>query len=197
MNITRGISLSLLTGLIAFALGCDSGENDGTDAVKKRQDRKGKSTTKKDRGQGSMTIGDDEWTAESARVRVNDHRVNLSMSRTDIVDNTVSRQSLTLSITGFKGPGEYETGGMSGSMFVSVSMDASGAKNAGTDKEAGKLITSSLSKARTVQLRGAKVVIVAASETEVSGTFSWSPPAGSKDPEVSNGKFRALIRAKK
>lgn len=45
-----------------------------------------------------------------------------------------------------------------------------------------------------LMLSSVNVSITAASDTEISGTFSWQPSEQSDQPKITDGSFRALLK---
>lgn len=140
-----------------------------------------------------MTLGESQWQADRAKARLTNGSLSISASNMDTTGGKVKRQELTLNVADFKGPGDYLTG-LSGSRFLGVGIDTDAMKSAESDQEkATQAITEGLSGAQHILLSQAKVTITAANDNEISGTFSWQPPAGAKQPAIQNGTFRALL----
>jgi hypothetical protein len=173
----------------AAANGADA---DADADVKEKKEKK----AKKDRGDASMSIGGKAWTAESAKAKLAGSKLTIRASRMDMAEGKVSRQELHLQIDDYKGAGDYETG-ISGSRFVGVGLDTEAAKAAGNDDaKTTKVATDALTAAKHMLLMKAKVHIETAGDAEIVGTFSWTPPPGMNDPEISEGKFRAILDEK-
>lgn len=147
----------------------------------------------KDRGEASMQLGGATWQAERAKAKIEDGKLTISASRTDMADGKVSRQSLSLTVREFDGAGDYTTG-IAGSSFTAVGMDTKAVEAAAESEEASKgALTDMLSKAKHMMLTNAKVTVTAVDDTEVTGTFSWQPTEGSSQPAITGGTFRALV----
>lgn len=147
----------------------------------------------KDRGAASMTLGSTPWQASSAKARLQNGKLTIDATYMDTTGGKVKRDQLTLSVADFKGPGEYSTGA-SGSRFIGVGFDTGAAKDAAADEQAAtKAVGEMLSGASHLMLMNAKVTVTDANATEISGTFSWQPMKGMKQPAIENGTFRALI----
>jgi hypothetical protein len=146
----------------------------------------------KDRGEATMTIGSLAWEADRVKATRKDGTLTIRATRTKM-GKQASRQELHLQIDAFAGPGDYTTG-MSGSRFVGVGLDVEAAEAAGdTDDAAKATAAKALSAAEHMMLAGARVLITSASDTEVSGTFSWQPPRGLEKPAIESGTFRAPV----
>ncbi|HUU33239.1 MAG TPA: hypothetical protein VMW48_04200 [Vicinamibacterales bacterium] len=146
----------------------------------------------RDRGAASMTLATVTWQASRASARLATGRLTITANRTQRNDGVRNSQSLILQIADFKGPGDYTVG--PGSMFVGVGIDVEAATAAGHDDDAAaKAAVAMLSKAKHLSLLGAKVTITAASDSEISGTFSRPSPPGLDLPGISDGTFRALL----
>ena len=140
-----------------------------------------------------MKIADVEWSAQRAKAKLKEGRLTIRASSTDTSDGKVERQELHLQIVDYTGPGDYTTG-LSGSRFLQVGIDTDAiAAGDDSDEAATKAASSALSGAKHMMLSSAKVTITAASESEISGSFSWQPPKGSKDPALTEGSFRAVL----
>lgn len=145
---------------------------------------------RKDRGDGSMMLGEMEWLATSARARRKDDVLTISMSRMDgSVGEKMVRHSLELHLRDFQGPGDYTIGMVGGvpSLYIVVGFEVPASESKKDAKEAAML---AFNQSKTVMLRGARVSITSVSDTEVVGTFEHK--AG-KLP-ISNGKFRAVVK---
>lgn len=156
---------------------------------------------KRDRGEMSMMLGDVKWEATSARARLKDKKLKITGSRMDgSVQTSMVRQALDLQIADFNGPGSYEVprghqGMMSNFSVVGLdtkSITEADSKPAGEqqDKAMSKELMKSLADAKLVHLGGAKVEITAASDSEISGTFSFDDGKH----QFTDGKFRAVIK---
>ena len=199
-TIRRSAAL-VLASLLAYSVaGCDGDDGHKTDGAVKAQNEKGK-REKKDRGNTSMELGGAAWVATAANARTSGKKMTIRASRTDVTDGDVKRQELHLQLDDFHGAGDYLTG-ISGSRFIGVGFDTGKAKEAaradeatGKQDETAKLAVAAITSAKHLILMNAKVHVDDASDAEVSGTFSWTPPAGLKDaPTITNGKFRALVK---
>lgn len=144
----------------------------------------------KDKGEATMTLGANPWQADRVKASLQDATLTIRASQTEVKGKTVTRQELHLQVRDFKGPGDYETG-VTGSRFIGVGIDGEAA--AKSEDSAAEAATAALADTKHLMLSQAKVTIAAASETEVSGTFSWQPPAGMEKPAITNGTFRAPI----
>jgi hypothetical protein len=145
---------------------------------------------KKDRGDGSMMLGEMEWLATSARARRKDEVLTISMSRMDgSVGEKMVRHSLELHIRDFKGPGDYTIGMVGGvpSLYIVVGFEAPKSES---EEDAKAAAIQAFNQSKTIMLRGAKVTIASASDTEVVGTFEYNT---GKLP-ITNGKFRAIVK---
>ncbi len=149
---------------------------------------------KKDRGDSSMKIGGVEWLGSSARATARETTggttLTIKTSRSERSDGTVKRQELHLQIESYAGPGDYEVA-RTGSRFISVGFDTkvADATDDGATQEAMKAITG----ADHLMLMGAKVHVDTDDGKTITGTFSWTPPKGLDQPEISDGKFRAIV----
>lgn len=155
--------------------------------------------SKKDKGDASMKLGGSDWTASQASFKLDGGKLTIKASANQFVDNNAMRQELHLQIDDYKGAGSYTTG-LAGSRFVSVAVDtgtAEAASKTGDQAKVDEVVTDAISQAGMVTLTNATVVIDSAGETEIVGSFSWTPPTGSKDPEITGGKFRAIAKPKK
>ncbi|MFT4842807.1 MAG: adhesin HecA-like repeat protein [Planctomycetota bacterium] len=175
-------SLSLLVVVFLASCGDSSGSAE-----------KGKGRSKRDRGAASMTLGETQWQADSAKAKLRNGNLTISARNLDMTGGQVKSQDLTLSVPDYNGPGDYTTG-FSGSRFIGVGIDVDAAKAASGDERAtSEAVTDSLLGASHLMLSKAKVTIVAASDVEISGTFSWQPPQGVVQPAIQGGTFRALL----
>lgn len=137
---------------------------------------------KKERGSGSVMIGDSKWDAERCKARIKGERLSVSCSHTDVSDEKVKRQEVKLVINDYKGPGTYKAANI-GSMFVGVGIDVAEAKAAEKDDaKTATLATDAIKGAGTVLLIGADIEVTAADDAFVDGTFSWSGGPNSKKP---------------
>lgn len=148
------------------------------------------SKTDKDRGAAAMTIGDSPWSAERTSAKLLDGKLTIRATRTDMNGGQVARQELLLELPGFRGAGDYMTG-LSGSRFLGVGIDTSAAEKG--DAAATEAATAAIKGAQMLRLTAAKVVVTAADDHEVSGTFSWQPPQGIDQPAIRDGSFRAPL----
>ncbi len=158
---------------------------------------------KKDRGDASAKIGDAIWEASSAKARIRNGTLTIQASRNDMSGPSVKRQELHLQIDNYAGPGDYRTG-RTGSRFVGVGINKEEAKQAvekdeesGKGTETTKVATKAITGASHTMLAGVEVHIETADDAQITGTFSWQPPKGLKDPPIRDGQFRALIRKPK
>ncbi|MCB9879253.1 MAG: hypothetical protein H6835_16785 [Planctomycetes bacterium] len=174
MQLRRSIPLLVLVGALASC----GGDTDGA------------SKTEKDRGEASMTLGDATWTAERTSAKLVDGKLSIRASRMDMKGGKIARQELMLEVSGFHGADDYRTS-LHGSRFIGVALDAPAAEKG--DEAATKAATDALTGAQHLMLSAATVVVTAADEDEVSGTFSWEPPPGMKQPAIRDGRFRAPL----
>ena len=174
----------------------DEGKSEGKSKADRKADRKRRRD--KDRGEASMMLGDKEWKASRARFKLDENGVlKLSMTKSDYSGEKSSRDSLDLRIKDFKGPGTYTVEPM-GSRFIGVAIDIKAATAAGDNDEATKKeAMKAISGAKHTLLTGATVEVTAASDDEITGTFSWTPPKGLNKPAMSKGTFRAKLRVKR
>ncbi len=155
---------------------------------------KKKGRVKKDKGEASMKVGDFEWRADGAAARHTDKALSIHASRNDMSGDSVKRQELHLVIDNYAGPGDYTTS-LSGSRFVGVGLDIAAGKAAkGDDAEAKTLAMESLAKAEHMMLSKATIKITASSDSEISGSFSWTPASGLDKPAIREGSFRAIVK---
>ncbi|MGE3175960.1 MAG: hypothetical protein AB7O32_00710 [Vicinamibacterales bacterium] len=151
-------------------------------------------TPPQDRGEAAMTLGDMAWVASRASTRLANGRLTITATRSLRQGGVSTRESLTLQIADYKGPGDYVAAPI-GSSFIAVGIDDKTIAAAEGDADAAtKAAIATLSKARHMMLMGAKVTITAASETEISGTFSRPGTPGVDQPAISGGTFRAVPR---
>jgi hypothetical protein len=147
----------------------------------------------KDEGSLSVKIGDAVWSTDKARARLTGKRLGISANRTQRTDAGVDVQRLSLSLSDYEGPGDYDTG-ITGSTFVRAGFDAEAAAAAeDDDSKAAKLAADTIRDSSVVMLSHAKVRITAADDTFIEGTFEWTPPAGNDGPPMRDGTFRARI----
>tara|TARA_R110002094_G_scaffold91485_10_gene93685 strand:+ start:907 stop:1590 length:684 start_codon:yes stop_codon:yes gene_type:complete len=152
-----------------------------------------RSASSKDRGEAAMMLGATQWTADRVKAKLRNSSLTIKASNTERVDGKMTRQELTLVVSDYKGPGDYKTGAM-GSRFIGVGVDMDAAKAAGDGEAATrKTLTDVLSDAKHLMLMSAQVTIATASDTEITGSFSWQPPKGMDKPAIKNGTFRALL----
>ncbi|MEZ5294267.1 MAG: hypothetical protein R2745_24530 [Vicinamibacterales bacterium] len=151
-------------------------------------------TPPRDRGEASMTLANVAWVASGATARPTGGRLRIEANRSQRSNGVSSRQSLILVLDNYTGPGDYVASPI-GSMFIGVGIDTAALAAAeGNDDAATKAAIATLSKAKRMQLMGAKVTITAVSDTEISGTFSRPSTARVDAPAISNGTFRAVVR---
>lgn len=197
--------LLVLATVIALG-GCAKDESSGGDKAstnaeatagdsepKKKATEGRKKRVKKDRGEGSMMLGEIEWLSTSARAKLKDDKLKISMSRMDgRVGEKMVRHSLTLHVPDFKGPGDYTIPSFGGipSLYVVVGFDVSDTKS---EDEGQAAAMKALSESKTVMLAGAKVTITSVTATEVIGTFEHKTAKVS----MTDGKFRAIIKPNK
>ncbi len=151
---------------------------------------------KKDKGEARMSIGAAEWTASRASAYKKEGRLKILASSSKSVNGKRVRESLTLSIPDFDGPGTYEIRGMN-SNFTSVGLnvdglDDKGKSKADADAAAEKLLRDALSGSKVLLLRGARITIQSIDEKQVEGVFSWEDPTGRSS--LTNGVFRAIVK---
>ena len=152
-----------------------------------------KKREKKDRGEGSMMLGEIEWLASSARAKFKEDTLKISMSRMDgSVKDKMVRHSLDFHIRDFKGPGEYTIamhGGMP-SLYIVVGFSA---PDNDSEEDATKAAMQAFNESKTVMLGGATVTVSSVTDTEVVGPFAHK---AAKVP-MTQGKFRAVIKKPK
>ncbi len=149
------------------------------------------SSTSKDRGEARMQLGEEAWSAKSTKATLRGDRLTIRASRMDMGGDKAVRDELHLALRDFQGPGEY-TAGVSGSRFVRVAINTKRVAD-GDDAKVTEEAAKALTGAKHKMLMGAKVTITAASDSEVSGTFSWTPPGG-RGEKITEGSFRAPVR---
>lgn len=197
MNSRSSYLALLLTCLLASGCGNESSNDpsqDGPGGAKASQEPRAK-RAKKDRGDASMVFDGTAWSAESAKATARGDSLTIRASRMDKVEDVMVREELHFAIREFTGPGDY-TSAMSGSRFLRVGINTKSAAAAGSDDAAvGKEITKALQGSKHQMLMGAKITITKVSNSEVSGTFSWTSPTGS-GKTITDGNFRALLRRK-
>jgi len=186
----RGIRCHQLAALALAVLtlaACDNSDSsNGADS--KRQDR-----AEKDRGSASMMIGDQQWSATSARAKLKAEKLSISASRMDRRDGEMSRQELKLVVDDFRGVGSYEAMD-GGSMFVGVSLDVEKASADQTDEDTARTAAEMLGGSDLLMLGGAQVEITAADDQHIEGTFTWTPSQRLNRPAIRAGEFRAVIK---
>jgi len=186
-----------LVVLVLAALACSTGACGGDGKGKgdgSGGGTGGRSRATKDRGTSSMQLGERAWIGTSARARIGEGNVlRISTSRSDTVDGKRRRESLTIVLRDYKGVGKYTASPM-GSNFVGVSLDVGGATGAKTDEAVANEVTKALTGSQVLLLTGMTVEITSADDTAIEGTFQHMPPAGSKQPPIRDGRFRALVK---
>lgn len=199
---TTTIAISLFAGLLASGCGKDEGSDQSAPAAEAKapatDDKAAPPATQrpaKDRGEASMKLGDTAWTADRVRAKKMNGALRIHASHTEVDNKKVTRQELNLLVPDFHGPGDY-VASPGGSRFIGVGMDVKAAAGAADDADQKKLAMDAVSKAKHMLLSGANVHIDAASDTEVSGTFSWQPSGGNDQP-ITDGRFRAPIDDRK
>ncbi len=176
--------VALVSLLAAFLLPACGGEPSAADS---------RSNTTRDRGSASMEIGGEAWAAESAKARVNGSRLSIDLARSDTEANVTTRGQVKLSIPGFEGPGQYTAG--STSMFVVVSIDRSALADAAeSDEKVIGAMKGALGGTEMHILTNAEVEVTSVTDTEVVGTFEFTPRAESPGPALTNGEFRAILK---
>lgn len=149
---------------------------------------------KRDRGEATMTIGGEAWSASSARFRIKEGTLRLSISRSSKEGESRRRESLSIVLTQFKGEGSYSTG--RGSNYTSVAMSPKKVEAMAKDEAGSARVMSDLLRRSTVWLLpGAEIEITDATPTELRGTLSWTPK-GQGQP-IENGRFRAVASKKR
>tara|TARA_R110002072_G_scaffold25443_4_gene85013 strand:+ start:19370 stop:19993 length:624 start_codon:yes stop_codon:yes gene_type:complete len=152
-----------------------------------------RSASRKDRGEAAMMLGTTQWTADRVKAKLRNSSLTIKASNTERVGGKMTRQELSLVVSDYKGPGDYKTGAM-GSRFIGVGVDMDATKAAGDGEAATrKTLTDTLSDAKHLMLMSAQVTIATASDSEITGSFSWQPPKGMDKPAIKNGTFRALL----
>lgn len=159
------------------------------DAASEKRNRRGK----RDRGEGSMKLGDTDWVATRANARVKGSTVKIKLVRSERDGDVSRRESVDLQLENFDGPGTY-TVNRAGSRFIGVGLDVKKATEG--DKAVEKEATRAIQDAKTMLLMGAKVEITSANDEEIVGTFEWKLPGG-EGPHITEGKFRAPIRKRR
>lgn len=213
--VRRFLSPLVLTVVLAA---CDSGDKGGGDEPGGKADSKNKGNdgggkddgakqadadagaakkdekAKKDRGDASVKMGDVEWTAEIASARIAEGKLKLDLSRMDRADGRTSRDSFTLIVPEYEGPGDYMT--QMGSMFVGVGFDhaalgaAEGKEGKADDAKVEKAAVDAIKQAKTLMLYNTKIHIESDADDQIVGTFE---KADGKPP-LTDGKFRALVK---
>ena len=195
----------LVASLALAACGKDSADGDksaGAAAAKDGNAAGGKATSAskasaskdKDKGELTMKLGDEDWAADRARATRRGTGITIKANQTGRIGDVMQRDELHLAIADFQGPGDY-TGDMSGSRFVRVGIDMKAAKaSEGDDNAASAEAMKALTGSKHMMLMGAKITITAASDTEVSGTFAWTPPPKVDNPTITGGSFRAIVK---
>lgn len=157
----------------------------------------------KDRGEGSATIGGQPWVAETARAKLEDGKLRLTLSKMDMTDKGVARDAFSLVIDDYAGPGDYTTKSVS-SNFSGVAFDVERAKAAvdadgkADDAKVTAQAIDTMKKAEVILMRGTEIHIESATADEFVGTFAWEPNGSmANKPAVTDGKFRAVVRKKK
>lgn len=140
-----------------------------------------------------MKIGSATWTATRASAYLRDGRLKILASRSRKVEGKRVRQSLTLSISDFEGPGTYSLSRMS-SNFTSVGLDLA---KVGGDPEAAaeELMRGASSGSSVLLLEGARVTIRSVDAKQVEGVFSWEDPTGRSS--LTDGSFRAIVKKRR
>jgi len=158
----------------------------GTTSSSTKTDRE-----KKDRGDFTMLLDGVEWAATSASARLRDGKLKISGSRTDgSPSTTMVRQSITLDMADFDGPGTYTLGMMSA--FSVVSIDTGAAE----ESDSAEQLADVLSEATMVRLQYAEVVIDSVSDAEITGHFSPGEMRSmeGKTIAIRDGRFRAIVK---
>ncbi len=149
----------------------------------------GSSGGKSDKGSASMQIGGQAWTATRASARQKDKRLKLEFTRSDRVGSVSQRDSTTLSLRDYSGPGTYKAG--TGSQFVRVGIDTGKVVD---EENAGAVALDALGDAVMLMLMEAEVIITSDEDGWVEGTYSYAPPVEPSKmiQPVEGGVFRAL-----
>lgn len=190
--IPRGLlGLTCILALLASASCDDGSEPKGAGAP--AATTSAEKTARKDRGSASASIGGEPWAASRASARATGDQLHISASKTEMVDGKTQSEQLTLVLPGFDGPGDYVTGSLA-STFVGVAIDTRRAKEAKSDAEVARKAMGAIAGSRMLMLSNAKVAISSVTDETIEGTFEWTPPEGSGDPAITDGKFRALVR---
>jgi len=134
-----------------------------------------------------MLLGDADWQGTSSRASFKGTTLKVEAARMDGPLRSKVRQSLTLYLPEFDGPGTYTA--KRGSAFLVVGIDAGGEST----PEMDAALVEALTKAKHLQLEGAEVVVESASDTQVVGSFSFDDGR----MQVEDGQFRAVFRKKK
>ena len=146
--------------------------------------------------QRSILWPDREWEMSLVKDSVDpDHpNFNAVSSRSKTVDGKRHRDSLTLVIKDFDGPGTYELTGMN-SNFTSVGLNLGGLEGGdegASDAAAEQLLRDALSGSKVLLLQGAQVEIRSVDAKQVEGRFSWKDPTGRSS--LTDGVFRAIVK---
>jgi hypothetical protein len=120
-----------------------------------------------------------------------DGKLNISGSRIDGSPSTsMVRQTVSLDIAAFDGPGTYTLGMRS--TFAVVGFDTGKAREFDLDQQLAEV----LSRAAMVRLQSSEIVIDSVSEETITGRFSpGAMRATSGEPiAITEGRFRAIVR---
>jgi len=150
-----------------------------------------KKREKKDFGEGSMVLDGEPWAGTSAKAKMKNTTLILTIARNDFSDAKAKREELKLYLSEFAGPGDY-VASERGSQFlrVGVNTDKLDEGEAKANAEAKKSVRG----ANRIAMNGLKVTVETADDDKVTGTFSRP---GEHGVEVADGKFRAVFRTKK
>ncbi len=159
---------------------------------------------KKDRGSVTARIDGAEWLGEcNARARGDaGDKLKLSCSKQTTTEGAVARESIDLTISDYRGVGDYTLPRMGGN-FARVAVDTAAAKATLAPDEAGKepteaqkagVVAKSISDGDVIFLDGAKVSITAVSDAAIEGSFSWAPASGKEGPKIEQATFRAVLK---
>lgn len=142
-----------------------------------------------DRGSAQFNVAGTTWIGERASARIKNDRLKISASHMTRDGDTVKRDSLDMSITGYTGPGKYKASMTS--MFVRVSLDVP--KDGGDEAAAEKMLTDAIGNTSNIRLANADVEITSVSDDYIDGRFSLDQP-GMPDKSVTEGTFHARVR---
>ncbi|MEZ5460212.1 hypothetical protein [Dokdonella sp.] len=183
-----------------FALGSVSGCSDGAsdtagkssspEQVGEAKSEPRRSRSGEDRGNAQFSVAGTTWNGERASARLKGDSLSISASHTTRDGDRMKRDSLSLNIKGFKGPGAYTADMMSMFVRVSITMPKEGGD---AQADATKLLTDAIGDSSNIRLANAKVEITSVSDGYIDGRFSLDMP-GMPDKSVTDGEFHARVR---